>query len=144
MEFSYYIKYNNEYFKEPVYYHGVDAVKKFVSMLKEDTIEIEKFIKEKEEKYKDVKSMIDLECIDALSKHLRELPDNIKSEFEKYPPKIRAIKYNKYLKSVSKETAKHFPEYKLDLITRKGVYPYDYMDSEEKYKETELAPKIFL
>ncbi|GIY36505.1 hypothetical protein CEXT_572921, partial [Caerostris extrusa] len=29
----------------------------------------------------------------------------------------------------------------LDLITRKGVYPYDYMDCEEKYKETELPPK---
>ncbi|GBN21061.1 hypothetical protein AVEN_146945-1 [Araneus ventricosus] len=67
MEFSYYIKYNNEYFKdenplyfkEPVYYHGADAMKKFVSMLKEDTIKIEKFIIEKEDKYEDIKSMID-------------------------------------------------------------------------------------
>ena len=35
-------------------------------------------------------------------------------------------------------------EYKgknLELLTRKGVYPYDYMDTPEKLKETELAPK---
>ena len=35
-------------------------------------------------------------------------------------------------------------EYKgknLELLTRKGVYPYDYMDTPEKLKETELPPK---
>ncbi|GIX81686.1 hypothetical protein CDAR_235511 [Caerostris darwini] len=108
MEFSYYIKYENEYFKAPVYYHGDDAVNKFISMLQEDTIKIEAFIKEKEE-------------------NIDKLPKNLRS--------------TKNLKSVFKETAKHFPEDKLDLITRKGVYPYDYMDCEEKYKETELPPK---
>ncbi|GBN50940.1 hypothetical protein AVEN_114505-1 [Araneus ventricosus] len=218
MEFIYYIKYEKEYFKEPVYYHGADAVKKFIPMLKEDVIKIENFIKEKEEKYKDLESMVDfdekhynrtnkchicekeinkndkkvidhchltgkyrgpahnnchlnykipnfiptiihnLSGYDAhlfikelgfdesrleyryVTKNLRELPNNIKEDFKKYPPKIRALKYNKYLKSVFKETAKHFPEDKLDLITRKGVYPYDYMDCEEKYEETELPP----
>ena len=30
---------------------------------------------------------------------------------------------------------------KLSLITRKGVYPYEYMDSLEKLKETKLPPK---
>ena len=28
-----------------------------------------------------------------------------------------------------------------DLLTRKGVYPYEYMDSFEKLKETKLPPK---
>ena len=32
-------------------------------------------------------------------------------------------------------------EDKLSLLTRKGVYPYDYIDSPEKLKETELPPK---
>ncbi|GIY74294.1 uncharacterized protein CEXT_131881 [Caerostris extrusa] len=42
------------------------------------------------------------------------------------------------IKDLNEEEIK---EDKLDLITRKGVYPYDYMDCEEKYKETELPPK---
>ena len=30
---------------------------------------------------------------------------------------------------------------KLELLTRKGVYPYEYMDSPERLKETQLPPK---
>ncbi|GBM90903.1 hypothetical protein AVEN_46390-1 [Araneus ventricosus] len=40
-----------------------------------------------------------------------------------------------------RETAKYFPKDKLDLVTRKGVYPYDYMDSWEKCEETRLPNK---
>ena len=29
----------------------------------------------------------------------------------------------------------------LDLLLRKGVYPYDYMDSFDKFDEEELPPK---
>ncbi|GIY46831.1 hypothetical protein CDAR_7451 [Caerostris darwini] len=232
MEFSYYIKYENEYFKAPVYYHGDDAVNKFISMLQEDTIKIEAFIKEKEEKYKDIKNIIDFDkkhynqtnkCFICKQKFLPDdkkvkdhchltgkyrgpaheacnlsykipyfIPviihnlsgydarlfikeigfdesrlDVIPNNEEKYISfsktfgnylKLRFIdsfkfmsfsidklsknlRSTKNLKSVFKETAKHFPEDKLDLITRKGVYPYDYMDCEEKYKETELPPK---
>ena len=32
-------------------------------------------------------------------------------------------------------------ESKIELISRKGVYPYDYMSSIEKFRETELPPK---
>ena len=35
----------------------------------------------------------------------------------------------------------HYAEDKLSLLTRKGVYPYEYMDSPEKLKETKLPPK---
>ena len=28
-----------------------------------------------------------------------------------------------------------------DLLTRKGVYPYEYMDSWDKFEETQLPPK---
>ena len=30
---------------------------------------------------------------------------------------------------------------KFNLLTRKGVYPYEYMDSPERFKETKLPPK---
>ena len=30
---------------------------------------------------------------------------------------------------------------KLDLLTRKGIYPYEYIDTPEKLKETQLPPK---
>ena len=36
---------------------------------------------------------------------------------------------------------RHYAEDKLSLLTRKGVYPYEYMDSLEKLKETKLPPK---
>ena len=36
---------------------------------------------------------------------------------------------------------KHYPEDKVDLLTKKGIYPYDYMDTLEKLKETELPTK---
>ena len=37
-------------------------------------------------------------------------------------------------------TKKHFPE-KIQLLTRKGVYPYDYMSDFKKFKENQLPPK---
>ncbi|GFY22228.1 uncharacterized protein TNCV_3298711 [Trichonephila clavipes] len=37
-----------------------------------------------------------------------------------------------------RETSKYFPKDKLNLVTRKGVYPYDYMDSWQKCDETKL------
>ena len=36
---------------------------------------------------------------------------------------------------------KHYTGEKFNLLTRKGVYPYEYMDSLEKLKETKLPPK---
>ena len=36
---------------------------------------------------------------------------------------------------------KYYTKEKLDLIKRKGVYPYEYMDSIERFKETRLPPK---
>ena len=39
-----------------------------------------------------------------------------------------------------KETKKVFKD-KINLVSRKGVYPYDYMNSIEKFYETKLPPK---
>ena len=36
---------------------------------------------------------------------------------------------------------KYYTKEKLDLIKRKGVYPYEYMDSIKRFKETRLPPK---
>ncbi|KAJ8889648.1 hypothetical protein PR048_009148 [Dryococelus australis] len=39
------------------------------------------------------------------------------------------------------ETCKHFSNELLDFVKRKGVYPYDYMNSAEKFSETSLPSK---
>ena len=36
---------------------------------------------------------------------------------------------------------RYYADDKLSLLTRKGVYPYEYMNSLEKLKETQLPPK---
>ena len=36
---------------------------------------------------------------------------------------------------------RYYKHGKLELLTRKGVYPYEYTDSQEKLEETELPPK---
>jgi hypothetical protein len=38
------------------------------------------------------------------------------------------------------ELSKYFPKEHLDLVTRKLAYPYEHMDSPEKYLETQLPP----
>jgi len=48
-------------------------------------------------------------------------------------------------KNLSKEQRKNlkrrYTDKQLDLLLRKGVYPYDYMDSLERLNETQLPPK---
>ena len=39
-------------------------------------------------------------------------------------------------------TSKEFNEQELKLMKQKGVYPYDYMDSFQKFEETELPVKV--
>ena len=36
---------------------------------------------------------------------------------------------------------RYYADDKLELLTRKGVYPHEYMDTQEKLKETQLPPK---
>ena len=40
-----------------------------------------------------------------------------------------------------KYTSEVFKKEKLELMTQKGVYPYDYMDSFERFNETQLPSK---
>ena len=44
-------------------------------------------------------------------------------------------------KTAFQNMEKYYTREKLDLIKRKGVYPYEYMDSIKRFKETSLPPK---
>ena len=94
---------------------------KYISFTK--TIVIDRF-KNKQGKIIDVKR--DLRFIDSfkfMSTSLAKLASNLS------PEKFFILK-------------KFFPEEKkLDLVLRKGVYPYDYVDSLEKLNEKSLPPK---
>lgn len=48
---------------------------------------------------------------------------------------------NNLPKEAFKYTSEQFKKTKFELMTRKGVYPYDYMDSFDKFDETELPIK---
>ena len=39
---------------------------------------------------------------------------------------------------------RYYKDDKLELVTRKGVYPYEYMDTPEKLKETQLERRFIL
>ena len=41
-------------------------------------------------------------------------------------------------KPITKQHFKNFSSEQIDLITRKGVYPYEYIDSHDRFTETEL------
>ena len=47
---------------------------------------------------------------------------------------------NNLPKDTFKNVKRYYADDKLSLLTRKGVYPYEYMNSPEKLKETKLPP----
>ena len=59
--------------------------------------------------------------------------------------KFMAMSLDKLVTNLPKDDfnniKKHYPEDKVDLLTKKGIYPYDYMDTPEKLKETEIPSK---
>ena len=48
---------------------------------------------------------------------------------------------NNLSKDTFSNVKRYYAEDKLNLLTRKGIYPYQYMNSLEKLKETQLPPK---
>ena len=59
--------------------------------------------------------------------------------------KFMDISFEKLVNNLSEEAFTNLKRYytgdKLSLVKRKGVYPYDYMDTLERLKETKLPPK---
>ena len=59
--------------------------------------------------------------------------------------KFMATSLDNLVKNLPKDTfnnvKRNYPEDKLSLLTRKGVYPYEYMNSPEKLKETKLLSR---
>ena len=56
-----------------------------------------------------------------------------------------ATSLDKLVKNLSKDAfnnvKRYYAEDKLSLLTRKGIYPYEYMNSPKKLKETQLPSK---
>ena len=48
---------------------------------------------------------------------------------------------NNLTKDASNNVKRYYAEDKLSLLTRKGIYPYEYMDTAKKLKETQLPSK---
>ena len=59
----------------------------------------------------------------------------------KFMPTSLSSLVNNLPKDAFKSVKEEYGEKILELLTRKGVYPYDYMDTPEKLKETKLPPK---
>ena len=59
--------------------------------------------------------------------------------------KFMAASLDKLVDNLPKDDFNNIKRYykndKLELLTRKGVYPYEYMNSLDKLKETQLPPK---
>lgn len=69
--------------------------------------------------------------LDKLVKNLTEKATNGQTLKDVFPN----------LHNYFKEKWSHLPADAFELLTRKGVYPYSYMDSFDKFKETSLPPK---
>ena len=71
-----------------------------------------------------------LEKLVKLNKY-KELEDKSLVRVNNWTSKFKHNKTNKYVNNNND----------LDMLTDKGVYPYDYMDSPDKSNETQLPPK---
>ena len=125
------LNYNNPTFL-PVYIHNLANydVHLFIKELGYDKENID-VIPNNEEKYisfsKNVKDGIKLRFLDTfkfMASSIDALSSNLKKE-------------------QFRETTKHFPNELLDLVIKKGVYPYEYMDDIKKFEENKLPDKKY-
>ena len=56
-------------------------------------------------------------------------------------PELKDLLTNLYDNFKEKKEWEDLPEEAFELLTRKGVYPYAYMDSADRFKETKLPPE---
>ena len=101
-----------------------------------------------------------IDCIANNDEKYITFSKNIKVDYmnreKKYVPGLYKIRFIDSLKFMNesldslvnnlrgdafKNLEKYYSGDKLNLVKRKGVYPYDYMDTEERFKENCLPPK---
>ena len=68
-----------------------------------------------------------LDTAQFMPESLEKLAENLKTNSQD--------KYENF-----KNMKQHFNEEEIELICQKGVYPYEYIDNVEKFKDTELPP----
>ena len=95
-----------------------------------------------------------MNAVGSVSENISVIANN----FEKYMSftidNLRFIDSMQFMPSALSDLAKNIKEFKhvrngfpnlreeqLQLLTKKGVYPYDYVDNENKFSETSLPPK---
>src|SRR6218665_576416 len=127
----------------PVVFHNLSGYDShlFVKKLRGGNGEKIKCIPNNEEKYISFSREV---VVDKFSKKNKEI--TVKRELRFIDSfKFMASSLDALSKNFSKDQCKNlgnrFSGKQSDLLLRKGVYPYDYVDSVERFKETELPPK---
>ncbi|XP_054713577.1 uncharacterized protein LOC129223038 [Uloborus diversus] len=159
MSFSYHIKYEHGEYKAPVVYRGPDAVAKFYEchICNKPIITWDNYKKYGENPVNmEGKKVRDHDHLTGLYRGPAHETCNLCYQNPKFVPVfihnlagydahlfIKGLGYDEedIDKEQYRETAKYIPKHLLNLVIRKGVYPYDYMDTWEKCNETQLPSK---
>ena len=130
----------------PVFFHnltGYDShlfVKKLGSSNEKENIDC---IPNNEEKYISFSKNIKVgEYKDKKTGEVRDKTFKIifKDSFKFLPASLETL-VNNLPKDAFKNLERYYTGEKAELIKRKGFYPYEYMNTEERFKETKLPPK---
>ena len=135
------IDYCFKHFKIPIFFHNLKNYDAHLIVSHFDKLNTEKdevsVIAQNSEKFIsfELKQMIFKDSFSFLSSSLDKLVKLTKKEGEdkreNWHEHFANSKLNNYVKD----------EYDLDLLTDKGIYPYDYMDDFQHFNETELPSK---
>ena len=131
-------------FKIPVFFHnlkGYDGHIVFSNLAKLKLKKPPKVIAQSLEKFMSIKlGTLEIKySLQFLNSSLEKLVKNLKDKSLKEGKSLKDTFPNTY--AYFKRNFNHLDEDAFDLLTRKGVYPYEYMDSWEKMKETKLPSK---
>ena len=130
----------------PVFFHnltGYDShlfIKKLGSSNEKENIDC---IPNNEEKYISFSKNIKVgEYKDKKTGEVRDKTFKIifKDSFKFLPTSLETL-VNNLPQDAFKNLERYYTGEKAELIKRKGVYPYEYMNTEERFKETKLPPK---
>ena len=130
----------------PVFFHnltGYDShlfIKKLGSSNEKENIDC---IPNNEEKYISFSKNIKVgEYKDKKTGEVRDKTFKIifKDSFKFLPASLETL-VNNLPKDAFKNLERYYTGEKAELIKRKGFYPYEYMNTEERFKETKLPPK---